>query len=55
MDSDLSKDSRSGRGALASSGLQDLIERLVGPLHDRRTRKDRRQVRRIPRGRRHTD
>lgn len=35
--------------------LQRQIEELLGPLVDRRTIKDRRQVRRIPAGRRSTD
>lgn len=35
--------------------LQTEVERLVGPLHERRSGKNRRQTPRIPRGRRDSD
>jgi hypothetical protein len=35
--------------------LQTEVERLVGPLHERRSGKNRRQTPRIPRGRRESD
>lgn len=56
MDTDLSRDSTSRKDLSAiSDGLQKLIEQLLGPMHERRVGKDRRQVKRSSRGRRHTD
>jgi hypothetical protein len=55
MDTDL-RDSTSGKDPSAISvGLQKRVEQLVGPTHERRAGKDRRQARRISQGRRHSD
>jgi hypothetical protein len=63
MDSDPSGNS-SGNESASSVGsprrnrwgsLQQRIEQLIGPLHERRSGKDRRQVKRISAGRRYSD
>jgi len=45
---------REGKSAI-SVGLQKRVEQLVGPLHERRASKERRQVKGITRGRRESD